>query len=195
MAYTCCSCGQNALETKRGTFVFQVPPEIPGGVMRVPDAEWQECSNCGERVLPNKLFRALHAERSRRLGLLSAEEIKAIRENLGLTQAQMAELLGVGEKTYTRWESGKSIQNKSSDNLIRMAQQCPELLSSIDAQRQPDRKRHISNYLSMLNSQDGTNSKAMAALDGDIDAMGTDRLREILREQKSARNKTETRYE
>ncbi len=38
----------------------------------------------------------------------------------------MAERLGVGEKTYTRWESGRSIQNKSSDNLIRLMDRSPE---------------------------------------------------------------------
>lgn len=186
MATACPACGHNCLEAKRGKFVFEVPPDIPGGPISVPDAEWAECSSCGETTLSYELFNALNAERSRRLGLLSAEEIKTIRKNLGLTQSQMAGLLGVGEKTYTRWESGKSVQNKSSDNLIRMAQQHPDLLVSLDAQRQPDRKSLISAYFMTLKSQDGANAKAMAALGGKVEGIDTDGLRKILRRRKPA---------
>jgi transcriptional regulator with XRE-family HTH domain len=35
-----------------------------------------------------------------------SEFFKKQRENLGLTQCQMAELLGCGEKSYCRWENG-----------------------------------------------------------------------------------------
>jgi transcriptional regulator with XRE-family HTH domain len=50
---------------------------------------------------------------------LIPDEIKAIRERAGLSQKEMGERLGVGEKTYIRWENGHSIQNKSIDNMIR----------------------------------------------------------------------------
>ncbi len=35
------------------------------------------------------------------------EDMKIRREELGLTQAQLAELLGVKENTVYRWESGR----------------------------------------------------------------------------------------
>ena len=42
-------------------------------------------------------------------GLLTLAEIKAARTRLGLTQVEMARQLGVGDKSYTRWENGLSI--------------------------------------------------------------------------------------
>ncbi len=44
----------------------------------------------------------------------------------------MARLHGVGDKTYTSWELGLSTQTKSMDNLIRLADQHPEVLVEID---------------------------------------------------------------
>lgn len=38
---------------------------------------------------------------------LSSEELAAIRGRLGLSQVAMARALGVGRRTYTRWELGE----------------------------------------------------------------------------------------
>ncbi len=115
----CVSCG-STLQERHGTYRFEPPANIPGGTMVIPDATWLECENCGQQMLPAELEERLERLSIQRQGLLSAAQIKAVRQKLGLTQTEMAERLGVGEKTYARWESGRSIQNKSSDNLIRL---------------------------------------------------------------------------
>ncbi|MBE3070173.1 MAG: type II toxin-antitoxin system MqsA family antitoxin, partial [Planctomycetes bacterium] len=137
MASECPVCGKVTLETRRGEFHFTPPPEIPGGEMVIADATWEECSACGEQVLPPALGDALLAERYRRLGLLSPAEIAEIRKRAGLTQVEMAEFIGVGEKTYSRWESGRSVHNTSSDNLVRLVAQSAELFPRLRAQRDP----------------------------------------------------------
>ena len=38
---------------------------------------------------------------------MAVEEVKLLREALGLTQVQFAELLGIGDNTPSRWETGK----------------------------------------------------------------------------------------
>ena len=53
-------------------------------------------------------------------GLLSPEEIRAIRKRLGLTQHAFEKLLGVGPKTVVRWEKGTVFQNRSTDSLLRV---------------------------------------------------------------------------
>lgn len=50
--------------------------------------------------------------------LLSSNEIKKIREESNLSQKAFALVLGLGEKTITRYENG-AIQDKAIDNLIR----------------------------------------------------------------------------
>jgi DNA-binding transcriptional regulator YiaG len=38
---------------------------------------------------------------------VSAEELKTLRDRLGLTQAELAELIGVGWNTIARWETAQ----------------------------------------------------------------------------------------
>ena len=68
-------------------------------------------------------------------GLLTPAEIKAARTRLGLTQVEMARQLGVGDKSYTRWESGLSIQSKAIDTLIRAVILFPDFLTAVERSR------------------------------------------------------------
>jgi putative zinc finger/helix-turn-helix YgiT family protein len=54
-----------------------------------------------------------------KLNLLTSYQIKAIREKYGLSQSAFATLLGFGEKTITRYETG-SIQDQTHDLLMSM---------------------------------------------------------------------------
>ena len=91
--------------------------------MIIPDAIWFACNTCGEAILPPELDKAIDAERYKRQGLLAPNEVREARMKTGLSTVEMAQRLGVSEKTYTRWETGKSIQNKSNDTLIRLLEE------------------------------------------------------------------------
>lgn len=56
--------------------------------------------------------------KARHMGILSRAQIKEIREMLGLTQQGMAELLQLGAKTWTRWETGKERPSRSMNLLL-----------------------------------------------------------------------------
>lgn len=57
-------------------------------------------------------------------GLLTSAEIAAIRENYGLSQVDLARLLGWGEATISRYES-KVIQDESYDTMLRLIKDNP----------------------------------------------------------------------
>ena len=57
-------------------------------------------------------------------GLLTSEEIVAIRENYGLSQVDLARLLGWGEATISRYES-KAIQDEAYDTMLRLVKDNP----------------------------------------------------------------------
>ena len=179
MAAKCPICGAKSLEDRSGEYTFTPPANVPGGDIVISDVAWRECLACGEHILGPELERALEGHRYKRLGLLRPKEIKAVRGRAGLTQTQMAEFVGVGEKTYTRWESGRSLQNRSSDNLIRLADGHPELFLQLEAQRDPDREKLISDYVEGLHEHKGANRHAMAAHGGELDPS----LGEVLRER------------
>ncbi len=183
MATTKCPlCGNHTLEHKQGDYRFEPPPNIPGGTMIIPNATWDACTGCGEEILPNELTRAIEAEQHRRFGLLTPAEIRKVRQRTGLSAVEMAHLLGVGEKSYTRWENGRSIQNKSNDTLIRLLDKNAEAFVIVDAERRPDRDRLLSKYVSDLTSLKGQRQYAMAAHGGDLGVANTESLRKRLRE-------------
>lgn len=186
MAQECPICGGAGLEERQGEFRFEPPGNIPGGTIIVPDAAWEECSACGELILPPALQQAVENERRRRLGRLTPEQIKAVRDRTGLSQAQLAELLSVGEKTYTRWESGDSLHNESSDTLIRLVDHNADLFVHLRAERQPDRQQQVAEYVRSLGDR---TELAMAAHGGKLDRQKIDVLRRRLLEIAESRRK------
>jgi HTH-type transcriptional regulator/antitoxin MqsA len=89
------------------------------------------CPGCEEVLyLPGQmdatLRRASEAIRQEE-GLLSPSEILAIRARLHLSQQAFERLLGVGPKTVVRWEKGTVFQNRSTDSLLRVVAEFPEV--------------------------------------------------------------------
>lgn len=70
-----------------------------------------------ESLASNNLMAARNAYRKSH-NLLTSDEIIAVRENYGLTQVEMARLLGWGEATIARYES-KAIQDEAYDTMLR----------------------------------------------------------------------------
>ena len=69
------------------------------------------------------LLNARNAYREKE-GLLTSYEIVAIRENYGLSQVDLAKLLGWGEATISRYES-KAIQDEAYDTMLRLIKDNP----------------------------------------------------------------------
>jgi putative zinc finger/helix-turn-helix YgiT family protein len=161
---------------------MEAPANLEGGTLIVPNAQWEECTHCGQIVLGYALVKAVERLSRQRQGLLLPEEIKTIRERAGLTQAEIAEFLSIGEKTYTRWEAGRSIQNKSSDNLIRLIDQNPDLLEHFEAQRNPDRQQVIRAYFTSLGTLKGQSQVKMAAHKAELDSATAASVRQRLRD-------------
>lgn len=88
-----------------------------------------ECQSCGcsfytpEQERFNKRQRLAfrkHAE-----GLLTGEEIRAIRQRHGLTQKQAAEIFGGGPVAFAKYEADDVAQSQAMDRLIRVFDQLP----------------------------------------------------------------------
>lgn len=120
----CPSCGTEMRETT-GSLSFP----INGEEISVPKASSLRCPKCDEVVLrldesrllrerAMELYRAKHA-------LLAGDEIRRLRERLGLTQGQLAELLRLGVNTLSRWESGRNVQTAAMDMLLRLVRDVP----------------------------------------------------------------------
>ena len=62
-------------------------------------------------------------------GLLTPEEIRRLRTDLGLRQQDLEGILGVGPKTVTRWEKGTVFQSAVADKFMRQIWTHPEILA------------------------------------------------------------------
>ena len=60
-------------------------------------------------------------------GLLSGDEVRELRQALGLSQAKFEKLIGAGPKTVVRWERGSVFQNRTADTLMRVVRDFPEV--------------------------------------------------------------------
>ena len=128
----CPRCG-TLMQTESG----ELPFSVNGEEVRVPDVNHSHCPKCGEVVLRHDQARDIR-ERAieqyrRQQGLLSAREIRAIRERFGLTQGDLARLLRLGGNTISRWESGRTVQTAALDILLRLIRDLP---GSLDYLRQ-----------------------------------------------------------
>ncbi|HVT17451.1 MAG TPA: type II toxin-antitoxin system MqsA family antitoxin [Thermoanaerobaculia bacterium] len=120
----CPACGATMV-LKHGT--LRLP--VNGEEIAVPSAAHLSCPNCGEVVLryqdSKRLGEDAIAIYRKKHGLLSADEIRAIRERFELTQADLARLLRLGANTVSRWESGRNVQTAAMDMLLRLIRDLP----------------------------------------------------------------------
>jgi DNA-binding transcriptional regulator YiaG len=79
--------------------------------------EWSEVANAW--LITPEAEAIIESTKARYMGLVTPERMAALRERLNLTQAEMGELLCIGEKSWTRWESGRHRPSQSLNLLIR----------------------------------------------------------------------------
>jgi DNA-binding transcriptional regulator YiaG len=72
----------------------------------------------GEDVLTPESLDLIERTQARHMGLMTAEDVKALRTRLALSQDEMSDLLQIGAKTYTRWESGRARPSRSMNVML-----------------------------------------------------------------------------
>lgn len=121
---SCPRCG-TMMKAGRGRLKLPVNSEE----IAVSSASHLKCTKCGEIILRFQEAKRLHADAieiyRRRHGLLSADEIRAIRERFSMTQADLSRLLRLGANTISRWESGRNVQTAAMDMLLRLIRDLP----------------------------------------------------------------------
>jgi putative transcriptional regulator len=98
------------------------------------------------------LHKSIGMELVSKAGLLSAEEVRFLRKELGLSQKLLAQTLSVAEITVRSWEAGKAKISGPADRLLRvlykefadpnsLARELVEQLAKLDSQVQRSRKQ------------------------------------------------------
>lgn len=152
----CPVCNIGFLETVTSDYSTVIKDGQQEVVITVSNLKREKCPSCNEEFLGPEALKIIEDAKYKQLGLLTPDELKMIREKLGLTQGQISSLLCVGKKSYFRWENGLSIQNKSIDRYIRLVNENPKnILVLLDLQKQKAkdfRKDQIEPYFEKLKS-------------------------------------------
>lgn len=111
-----------------------IKEEFRNEELLVCEVDHYVCDGCGEVLLTadaaDEWSDKVDEAYRKKLSLLSPDEIKEIRNSFKLTQSEFENLLGVGKGSVHRWESGKLIQSKVADNLIRIFKEYPSIAES-----------------------------------------------------------------
>ena len=78
---------------------------------------WKD-EKTGQIYLDGEAHEILDAVKARHLGILLPKQLCDLRKSIGMTQKKMAELLQLGEKTWTRWETGAERPSRSMNILL-----------------------------------------------------------------------------
>jgi len=100
------------------------------------EAEVATCPKCGLKVFDeerdSRNLEMAYNEYRRKHGLLSPTEIRLIRERYGLSQRALSRLLGWGEITLHRYESG-ALQDRGHNNMLRILREPKNMRTLLEA--------------------------------------------------------------
>ena len=116
----CPVCGKGQLERRLVTDRFEYAVDDKKTLVEAERVPVEVCNSCNEIFYGPEAARVRHDAACRALGLLTPNEIKGIRESLGMTQEEFAELTGIGQATISRWERGRLLQNRAHDRYLRL---------------------------------------------------------------------------
>lgn len=116
--------------------------EFRGSRLLVENFGAMECSNCHLKSMTTEQIRAnqkLVANAKKAIierirgeeSLLSGDDIRRIREKLGLTQIGAAEIFGGGPTAFSKYERNEVVQSRTIDRFLRLAEMCPEIVRTL----------------------------------------------------------------
>src|SRR5260370_37911858 len=133
----CGKCGQKTMHLSTRFHASRIEHDGRAYLVEIPALTVPQCGNCQAISIDDEADRQISAAFRRQAGLLAPEEIRQGRDKLGLTQKQFANLLGVGEATVSRWETGAQIQQRAMDRFLRVCLASPAAVELLRNDFQP----------------------------------------------------------
>lgn len=130
-SYACPDCEHGVVRPFVGLF----RTESEGRCWTVPDVEQESCDKCALLVVTPRGGAHIDAWLDARLESISPEELKSFLQKYNLTQKEASELLGIGEKSLSRWIRGHQRVSTSISRYIRLLLESRESFIQLKASR------------------------------------------------------------
>jgi len=134
----CPACEKGHLSLVTRDFVAHIGE---GQKLKVPGISMEVCDECGEEILPLESAREVDAAIAEYTDRLTPGELTEIREAFKVDQTEMSEALGLGSKTYHRWEKGSQYPSRSMGYYLRALREYPEVFAWLRARGWHGRNR------------------------------------------------------
>ena len=118
--WRCPECGKKEVRPATVQHTSQIKHDGRLYTVAVPRLRVPQCGACGGLVFDNDADGQIAQALRHQLGFLSGKEIRNNREELGLSQREMAEHLGVAVETISRWENGALTPTRAMDRYLRV---------------------------------------------------------------------------
>lgn len=118
--WRCPECGKREVRPAIMHHTSQVKHDGRLYSVEIPQLRVPQCKACGEVVFDNGSDSQISDALREQLALLSPSQIRQNRGQLGLSQRELAEHLGVAVETISRWENGALIQSRAMDRYLRL---------------------------------------------------------------------------
>ena len=102
----------------------------------IPKLQIPCCQACGEKVFTEDVDQQVNDALRRHLRLLTPKQMSDAITELGITQKELAERLGIAEATLSRWLTETQIQSRALDNLLRLFIAIPDVRSALRGELQ-----------------------------------------------------------
>ena len=129
--WRCPECGKKDVRPETVVHTSQIKHDGRMYRVEVPELRVPRCGSCGELVFDNEADEQIAAAFRYQLGILLAEQIYQNRVELGLSQRELADHLGVAVETISRWENGALTQTHAMDRYLRLYFGVPAVRAAI----------------------------------------------------------------
>jgi putative zinc finger/helix-turn-helix YgiT family protein len=126
----CPICGTGQLRPQQIDYTITLDD---GNKVTTPNLQVEICDHCGEIAIPAKSSTLIDKTIAEQTEQLSPQELEHIRDGLNVDQTEMSEILGLGGKTYHRWEKGNQVPSRSMGYYLRILAEFPEVFEWLRA--------------------------------------------------------------
>lgn len=102
-----------------------------GQSITVPNVSMERCSSCNESFLTPEGSQQVSKHLAKVSGSLEPGELETFLEKYQLTHREAASILGIGEKNFSRWLSGKQRISTSMSRYIRTLLAHPDAFETL----------------------------------------------------------------
>jgi len=144
-------------------------PAIPVEMIKV-----EVYDDCGEQMLTPESSELIERTRARHMGLMHGTDIKALRQQLNVTQDQLSDHLQCGKKSLSRWENGHGYPSGMVNKVLRLLEDGAVNISDLQHASGPrltctdDLTFYQQRYAKIINFSQFVPSKRVPQRSGDL---------------------------